>query len=218
MAYISAEEIDVIRKELKAAFPAKQGWKFLISRSHHSGINVAIAEAPLELRNNTDEAYENVNEHWISERANKESIVILKDMLKIINKKNFDKSDLQSDYHNVGFYTNLSIGKWDKPFKLSDKKYTPKAPEPVKKEEKVVTRSWIETHHEIVAAITLILNSDQDAWPEYFGLIEVMEGMGGFYDLAETLTDKFEEANKGREWDGDFFDTIEEFLKVEFND
>ena len=38
------------------------------------------------------------------------------------------------------------------------------------------------------------------------------QGHGGLYELAEELTDEFELLNKGRVWDGEFFDEIEEFL------
>jgi hypothetical protein len=32
------------------------------------------------------------------------------------------------------------------------------------------------------------------------------------YELAEELTDRFEKMHEGYEWDGDYFDTIEEFM------
>ena len=44
-----------------------------------------------------------------------------------------------------------------------------------------------------------------------------MQGAGGFYELAQELTDKFEMLNKDREWDGDFWDEIEQFLESELN-
>lgn len=37
-------------------------------------------------------------------------------------------------------------------------------------------------------------------------------GTGGIYELGEQWTDEFEELNKGREWDGEFFDELEAFL------
>ena len=73
--------------------------------------------------------------------------------------------------------------------------------------------SWCETHHEIVAAITYNLNL-----PQYNGRareIEGTQGTGGLYELAKELTDKFETLNGDREWDGEFFDEIENFLEKE---
>jgi hypothetical protein len=42
-----------------------------------------------------------------------------------------------------------------------------------------------------------------------------MHGTGGLYELAEELTDKFEIQNAGVEWDGEYFDAIELFIKTE---
>jgi hypothetical protein len=71
--------------------------------------------------------------------------------------------------------------------------------------------SWHETHFEVVAWIMEIHNGD-----ERFGLVHKRhneQGLGGLYELAEELTDEFETTYKGREWDGDFHETIWKFLE-----
>lgn len=73
--------------------------------------------------------------------------------------------------------------------------------------------SWIETHHEIVKAITL---NPEDAHNKVND-IEATKGTGGLYEYAEDLTNKFEKMYQGKEWDGEFFETIESFLDNEFN-
>lgn len=75
--------------------------------------------------------------------------------------------------------------------------------------------SWQETHFEIVQAITLEMNKDNPA-----GIAaerQEQQGHGGLYELAEELTNKFEQKYKGTEWgiEIEFFDTIEEFIKTE---
>ena len=69
--------------------------------------------------------------------------------------------------------------------------------------------SWYETHHEVVSFLTL----------EYARVAEIyeMEGTERMYELARELTDEFETLNKGREWDGEFFEEIESFLKQKIN-
>jgi hypothetical protein len=69
--------------------------------------------------------------------------------------------------------------------------------------------SWIETHHEIVAAITLSLHNDEDTT---FRQVNETQGTGGIWELAETLTDEFESLNIDREWDGEFYDEITSFI------
>lgn len=116
MAYISTEEVKVIREELKKNFPSQLGWKLSIVRRDYLSLSISIIEAPFELRNDVKNDYEQVNSHWISSRENKQSIPVLKKILKIANKKNYDRSDVKSDYFDVGFYLNLSIGHFGKPF------------------------------------------------------------------------------------------------------
>ena len=79
--------------------------------------------------------------------------------------------------------------------------------------------SWMETHHEVVTEITNALTADE-LEPEFKNKatrIREEQGTGGIYELAEELTDKFEQLNKGREWDGEFFDEINEFMRIELN-
>lgn len=74
--------------------------------------------------------------------------------------------------------------------------------------------SWQETHFEMVAAI--ILESSKDEPNPVINNIEEKFGRGGLYDLAFQYTNEFEEKNIGREWDGDFFDAIDDFIQEKF--
>jgi cell division protein FtsI/penicillin-binding protein 2 len=40
----------------------------------------------------------------------------LKEIMPLMNNGNWDKSDIQSDYFNVGWYVDVNIGQWDKPY------------------------------------------------------------------------------------------------------
>jgi len=74
--------------------------------------------------------------------------------------------------------------------------------------------SWQETHYEVVQAITIELTADKRT-----GLVaqrHEAQGHGGLYELAEELTDEFEAIHEGHEWDGEFFETIEEWLNEQF--
>lgn len=75
--------------------------------------------------------------------------------------------------------------------------------------------SWQETHYEVVAAITTELISYDEHGDSNHELIRATlkeNGHGGLYELASDLTDEFELKNKDREWDGEFFEEIENFL------
>ena len=81
---------------------------------------------------------------------------------------------------------------------------------------KALWTSWIETHYEVVAAITLQLEENPIGSERIQNRYKA-QGTGGMYELAEELTDKFETLNQNREWDGEFFDEIEAFLCEELS-
>ena len=75
--------------------------------------------------------------------------------------------------------------------------------------------SWIETYYEIVSAIQSQLDNKDEvgrAWE-----VENTEGLGGRYELAKELTDKFENQYKGIGWgfDLEWFDVIYEWIDNE---
>jgi len=72
-------------------------------------------------------------------------------------------------------------------------------------------RSFLQTHFEVSGAISLIAASERP-----HGIVKrIVESQGttGLYDLALQLTTEFENKNKGRQWDGEFFEEIEQFLE-----
>ena len=72
--------------------------------------------------------------------------------------------------------------------------------------------SWMETHHEVVAEIAFIdtLELEEGLIHE----IRTTHGTGGIYELAESLTDEFEQKYKGTAWgeELEFFETLQTFL------
>lgn len=73
--------------------------------------------------------------------------------------------------------------------------------------------SWIETYFEVVSHINNTVNKEKTI---AHGRM-TQQGTGGLYEMAEELTDQFETINQGREWDGEFFDEIENWLTEKEN-
>jgi hypothetical protein len=123
MAYISTKEIVERRKLIKEKYPLKKGWKFSIVGRNYSCISVSILEAPFNLLSEKFEerGNETINPYFFESIENQEKKNVLIEIYNIINKGNHDKSDAMTDYFDVGFYTNLEIGKWDKRFVISKK-------------------------------------------------------------------------------------------------
>lgn len=57
--------------------------------------------------------------------------------------------------------------------------------------------SWQETHFEVVSIIAVRLF--KNVIPASLAERYEAQGIGGMYELAEELTDKFEKLNKGRD-------------------
>ncbi len=125
MAYISAQDVAAIRKELKAAFP---GWKFAVRKGSGSlSVDVVILQGTVDFSENLDHGYCQVNQYWIdSHWTNLEARAALNKINDIMHnapgraggKVFFDNSDAQTDYFHTAFYTHLSIGDWRKNYAL----------------------------------------------------------------------------------------------------
>jgi len=135
MAYINAESVAVIRKDLKAAFPYV---KFSVTLHDYSSVRVVVLAAPFNFLFASYQAEDKhdfqVNPYYISADdeayqktavdCNNESAsygdhgayVFLRAVKAIITKNWWDKSDLQSDYHNTAFYYDISVGQWNHGF------------------------------------------------------------------------------------------------------
>ena len=120
MPYISTEEVKAKRQQLKKEFP---GFKFSVRKRHHSEISVTIIEAPIDMvsEENKERGYESVNPYYIG-RDYEDRPEVEKVIQKIQSIVSAGQRELvyDSDYGSVPtFYTSISIGDWDKPFKFT---------------------------------------------------------------------------------------------------
>tara|TARA_B110000503_G_scaffold141270_1_gene234261 strand:- start:2478 stop:2858 length:381 start_codon:yes stop_codon:yes gene_type:complete len=59
-----------------------------------------------------------VNPYHYQNQFKGKSKEFLKEILTAMNDGNYDLSDIQTDYFNVGWYVSVNIGKWKKPYLL----------------------------------------------------------------------------------------------------
>ena len=62
-----------------------------------------------------------VNPYWYQEHFSGKAKNFLTEVFTVMNKGNHDNSDIQTDYFDVGWYVNVNIGKWNKPYTLEVK-------------------------------------------------------------------------------------------------
>lgn len=59
-----------------------------------------------------------VNVYWYKEHFNGKAVSFLKEVITAMNGGNHDNSDAQTDYFDVGWYVDVNIGSWNKPYTL----------------------------------------------------------------------------------------------------
>jgi hypothetical protein len=118
MAYISKEDVQAIRQELKQQFPK---WKFSVRKGAGSlsvDVNILQGTASFEGKD-----YAQVNQYWIKDHwKDEDDCRVLTTINEIMHnapgraggRVYFDESDAMTDYFHTAFYTHLSIGQWDK--------------------------------------------------------------------------------------------------------
>jgi hypothetical protein len=134
MAYMPQEKKQLINAALKKVMP--KDWKWSLSVRHHSTIVLTIQSAPVDLcqewadcinaghraqaqpdlyavRSRPDNVQ--VNTHY-PENQFSASLPVIEAALECLNDGNHYNSDFQTDYFDVGWYVDINLGRWDKPF------------------------------------------------------------------------------------------------------
>ncbi len=118
MAYIKSEEVKEMRTAIKKLFPAKDGWKFSITKEHYSTINVNIMAAPFDMDPENKGHYE-IRDYYLDEYAQEIKDVFSKIEHEIVSRKAYydrNAGDMGADYGDHTFFYYVYVGKWDKPF------------------------------------------------------------------------------------------------------
>jgi len=130
MAYMSQDR----KAELAPAIRAwckSHGVKASIAVRNHTALVVNIYSGPLDFCENYFETasakrpitaqvptHIQVNTYWAHEHFTGDCHDFLVGLLERMNVGNYDKSDVQSDYFNVGWYVDVNIGSYNKPYQL----------------------------------------------------------------------------------------------------
>jgi hypothetical protein len=129
MAYMNQERKAKIAPVVKAICK-KYGVKATMSVSNHSTLCLNIKESGIDfigdynLANgqriqNPATTYIDVNPYWYREHFTGVALNFLTEVLVAMNAGNWDRSDIQTDYFDVGWYVGVNIGKWNKPYILT---------------------------------------------------------------------------------------------------
>ena len=135
MAYMNQPMKKVIMNNLKeAGYTAKNGWSLSFKVNHHSTLQVTIRKAPFDMITefvNENESYKkrfpnplkqvNVNHYHLCNLTDSRSKTHIEKITEICNKGNHDNSDVQTDFFDVGWYYDLTIGDYITSFEVHSK-------------------------------------------------------------------------------------------------
>ena len=127
MAYVSQEMKAKLAPTIKAICK-KYGIKASIAVRNHMTLVLNVTQGPIDFIGefgNTAEARQSaekfgiqVNPYWYKDHFNGRAKQFLSEVIPAMNAGNHDNSDIQSDYFDVGWYIDVNIGTWNKPYAL----------------------------------------------------------------------------------------------------
>jgi len=112
MAYFSQECKKTMQPKIKALLK-EYNIKGSLSVRHYSTVILTLKEGTIDFEGESG----SVNTYYLKEHYQGVAREFLLKAKAILNADNFDKSDSQTDYFHVGWYADIRIGKWDKPYK-----------------------------------------------------------------------------------------------------
>lgn len=117
MAYVSQADKKALTPAIKAVLN-KYGMKGSISVRHHSTLVVTLRSGSIDFSDYMrGEAYTDVNPYWIDQHYSGIARDFLNELLDAMKGPDFfDHSDIQTDYFHRSHYTDINIGRWNKPY------------------------------------------------------------------------------------------------------
>ena len=127
MAYVSQDLKAKLAPKIKAIC-AKYGVKASLAVRNHSTLVLNIKSGKIDFIKNFNETNSRgdrftpadgsigVNPYWYKDHFTGSALKFLSELIPAMNNGNHDNSDIQTDYFDVGWYIDVNVGKWNKPY------------------------------------------------------------------------------------------------------
>lgn len=96
----------------------KYGMKGTLSVRNHSTVVLNIREGEIDFGCDRDQ----VNVYWINQQYTGRARDFLLEVREVLMQGNHDNSDIMTDYFDVGWYVDINIGKWNRPYACTAQK------------------------------------------------------------------------------------------------
>lgn len=132
MAYMSQERKAKLAPAIKKVL-TKYGLKGSLSVDHHSSLVLTIKAGTIDFYDETvvspydfngttktprEKWYSSINPYHFKDHWKGKALAFLNEVMPLMNVGNHDRSDAMTDYFDVGWYVDVNIGKWDKPYQF----------------------------------------------------------------------------------------------------
>ena len=135
MAYMSQEKKVKIAPKIKAIL-AKYKVKGSLAVRNHMTLCLNLKSGSIDFIANSNtvcgnshyqvasgfkpstSGYDQVNPYHFKDHYDGKALAFMQEVFHAMNDGNHDRSDIQSDYFDVGWYVDVNIGKWDKQYIL----------------------------------------------------------------------------------------------------
>jgi hypothetical protein len=181
MAYVSQDDKAKLAPAIKKVL-SKYGMKGSISIRHHSTLVVTLQSGVIDFKDYSHgDGYIQVNTYHIDAHYSGKAKAFLNELLAAMKGPNyFNNDDAMTDYFHRSHYTDINVGKWNKPYFLQNTaKKASKKPTKVSKGIRVPANATISDAAETVARLN---TSEQDKFVE--------DIVTRYPNLADTLLTK----------------------------
>ncbi|HET8688425.1 MAG TPA: hypothetical protein VFM18_17580 [Methanosarcina sp.] len=129
MAYMSQEKKAKLAPAIKAILK-KYGFKGSLAVRNHSTLVLNIRQGNLDVIGNYNKiagnratrqalnGYLDVNEYWYKDHFDGKVLKFFSEVIPAMMTGNHNNSDSMTDYFDVGWYINIHVGQWDRPYAL----------------------------------------------------------------------------------------------------
>ena len=181
MAYVSQKDKAELAPAIKKVLN-KYGMKGSISIRHHSTLVVTLQSGEIDFGEYTHgDGYIQVNTYHIDSHYRGKAKAFLTELLAAMKGPDyFNNDDAMTDYFHRSHYTDINVGRWNKPYFLQNTaKKAPKKPVQASKAIKVPAKATFSNAVEDVARMT---NSERDKFVE--------DMIASYPNLADDLLTK----------------------------
>jgi len=129
MAYMSQENKKSMAPTIKEICK-KHGVKSSLGVKNHSTLVLNINSGSIDFFGEATERcnvsdydtknnHLSVNPYGYKEHFTGKALEFLSEVIPVMNTGNFDNSDIMTDYFHVGWYVDVNVGRWNKPYVLT---------------------------------------------------------------------------------------------------